>query len=112
MIFKAPAYKNEMITSQMNVSLKLFVPSDESSKRSLVEKYESEAIDFIYTPLGILSSTLTHFIRIFFFNLKIYFQVTNEPSNIYKRKLDEITEPDEWLSSNWIDENLFANLSS
>ena len=44
-----------MITDEVSVLMKLFVPVEDSldaTGSSNLEKYESETIDFVYTPLG------------------------------------------------------------
>lgn len=55
MIFKSPAYKEQNITSNVVVSLKLFVPNknreNQMESGDLTEElYESSVLKFIYTP--------------------------------------------------------------
>lgn len=59
MIFKAPAYKNESIESEVKAYLKLVVPFEKDSNKNSSDegesmsqdRYESEAIEFVYTPI-------------------------------------------------------------
>ena len=81
MIFKAPAYKDQMITNEVNVLLKLIVPSDDpfDANTNLQEKYESEVVEFVYTPLGKLIDCSNRLCILLFGGGTIYFKMPKKP---------------------------------